>query len=104
MKEAAFTIVYPTPQTFMEHYQAVLAMIPETRSFPGCLQACVGLNQKRLEISVFHLWETTEHLDDYMTWRAERSDLDARSATMRREQEFRTYSVPEPLPHLTPAP
>jgi quinol monooxygenase YgiN len=93
MKEAAFTIVYPTPQTFNTHYQAVLAMIPETRSFPGCLQAHIGCNQNRLEIFVFHLWETADHLDKYMTWRAERGDLDARSATMRQEQEFRTYSV-----------
>jgi len=94
MKEAAFTVVYPDTDTFEDHAEAVLAMLPGTRAFPGCLEAHAGINRDRFEIAVFHLWETPEDLNRYLDWRAERGDLDARSATMRREQDFRTYSVP----------
>ncbi|OED50936.1 hypothetical protein [Leisingera sp. S232] len=94
MKEAAFVVVYPDIETFDGHLNAVLDMLPATRSFPGCLDAHVGIDRERFEIAIFHLWETAEHLNHYMDWRAERGDLDARSATMRREQEFRTFSVP----------
>lgn len=94
MKEAAFLVVYPDTDTFDNHVNAVLEMLPGARSFPGCLQAHVGIDRDRFEIAVFHLWESAEHLNRYLDWRAERGDLDARSATMRREQEFRTFSVP----------
>ncbi|MBY6065845.1 antibiotic biosynthesis monooxygenase [Leisingera aquaemixtae] len=94
MKEAVFAVVYPDIGTFDAHVEAVLAMVPDTRSFPGCIEAHVGINRDRFEIAVFHLWETPEHLNRYLDWRAERGDLDARSATMRREQDFRTFSVP----------
>ncbi|MEW2913389.1 hypothetical protein [Leisingera sp. JC11] len=94
MKEAVFAVVYPDIGTFEAHAEAVLKMLPDTRAFPGCIEAHVGLNRERWEIAVFHLWETPEHLNRYLDWRAERGDLDARSATMRREQDFRTYSVP----------
>jgi len=94
MKEAVIAIVYPDEETFEEHASAVLDMLPDTRKFPGCLEAHVGVNQERLEIAVFHLWETTDHLDNYLTWRAERGDFVARSSTMRREQDSRVFSVP----------
>ncbi|KIC17556.1 hypothetical protein RA20_14415 [Leisingera sp. ANG-Vp] len=94
MKEAAIAVVYPDEDTFDDHAEAVLEMLPDTRSFPGCLEAHAGINRDRFEIAVFHLWESLEHLDRYLTWRAERGDFDARSATMRREQDFRTFSVP----------
>lgn len=94
MKEAAITVIYPTVDTFEDHADAVLAMIRDTRSFPGCIEAYAGINRERHEIAVFHFWESNDHLERYLTWRAERGDLDARSATMRREQGFLTYSVP----------
>ncbi|WP_264213791.1 hypothetical protein [Leisingera thetidis] len=94
MKEAAIAFIYPDLDTFEEHAQTVVAMLADTRAFPGCLEARAGINRERFEIAVFHLWETSGHLDRYLTWRAERGDLDARSATMRREQDFRTFSVP----------
>ncbi|KIC25435.1 MULTISPECIES: antibiotic biosynthesis monooxygenase [unclassified Leisingera] len=94
MKEAAFLVVYPDIDTFDDHAAAVLAMLPGTREYPGCIKAYAGINRDRYEIAVFHLWETSEHLERYLNWRAERGDLDARSATMRREQDFRTYTVP----------
>lgn len=94
MKEAVFAVVYPDSDTFEAHAEAVLEMLPGTRDFPGCLEAHVGINRDRYEIGVFHLWESPEHLNRYLDWRAERGDLDARSATMRREQDFRTFSVP----------
>lgn len=94
MKEAAIAVVYPDEDTFEDHVQAVLEMLPGTRRFPGCLEAHAGINRDRFEIAIFHLWESLDHLDRYLTWRAERGDFDARSATMRREQEFRTFSVP----------
>ncbi len=94
MKEAAFAIVYPDFDTFDDHAKAVLEMLPDTLAFPGCLEAHIGVNHDRFEIAVFHLWETPEHLERYLNWRANRGDLDARSATMRKEQDFRTYSVP----------
>jgi len=94
MKVAAITVIYPDVDTFDDHANAVLAMIKDTRNFPGCTQAHAGINRERHEIAVFHFWESTDHLDRYLTWRAERGDLDARSATMRREQDFRTFSLP----------
>ncbi|UWQ51285.1 antibiotic biosynthesis monooxygenase [Leisingera caerulea] len=94
MKEAAIAVIYPDIDTFEDHAKAVAAMICETRRFPGCIEAHAGINRERHEIAVFHFWESNDHLDRYLTWRAERGDLDARSATMRREQDFRTFSVP----------
>ncbi|WP_027259170.1 antibiotic biosynthesis monooxygenase [Leisingera aquimarina] len=94
MKEAVIAVVYPDIDTFDEHVEAVLNMVPETRCFPGCIEAHAGINRTRFEIVVFHLWESNDHLERYLVWRADRGDLDARSATMRREQDFRTFSVP----------
>ncbi|MCF6431316.1 antibiotic biosynthesis monooxygenase [Leisingera sp. M527] len=94
MKEAVIAVVYPDVDTFDEHVEAVLEMLPETRRFPGCIEAHAGINRARFEIAVFHLWESNDHLERYLVWRADRGDLDARSATMRREQDFRTFSVP----------
>lgn len=94
MKEAVVAVIYPAADTFDDHAATVLAMIRETRRFPGCIEAHAGINRERHEICVFHIWESNDHLEQYLTWRAERGDLDARSATMRREQDFRTYSVP----------
>ncbi|MEX0302804.1 MAG: antibiotic biosynthesis monooxygenase [Leisingera sp.] len=94
MKEAAITIFYPDVDTFDDYAKAVLGMLPDTRSFPGCLGAHVGINRDFFEIAVFQIWESKAHLDRYLTWRAEYGSFDTLSATMRREQDFRTFSVP----------
>lgn len=94
MKEAAVVIVYPDEDTFDAHVASILELLPDTRAFAGCIQAHIGVNTDRQEIVIFHIWESQQHLDDYLDWRADRGDLDARSRTMRREQEFRTFSVP----------
>ena len=94
MKEAVVAIIYPEVETFDAHVAEIEAMLPETRAFPGCLQAYVGVNRDRHEVLIFHLWQSNADLEHYLVWRADRGDLDARSATMRREQEFRSFAVP----------
>lgn len=94
MREAAVAIVYPDEETFDAHVTSVLELLPGTRAFPGCIEAHVGVSAEGQEIAVFHIWESQQHLDDYLNWRADRGDLDARSKTMRREQSFSTFSIP----------
>ena len=94
MKEAAVVIVYPDVDTFDAHVASVLELLPDTRAFPGCVEAHVGISEERQEIAIFHIWESQQHLEDYLDWRADRGDLDARSNTMRREQSFSTFLVP----------
>ncbi|MFY0311396.1 hypothetical protein ACFMBG_16015 [Leisingera sp. D0M16] len=94
MKDAAIAVFCRDADTFENHAAAVLTTLRDTGCLPGCTESCAGTGRGRCEIAVIHFWETNDHLARYLTWCAECGDLYARSATMRREQDFLAYLVP----------
>ncbi|WP_052465589.1 putative quinol monooxygenase [Phaeobacter sp. S60] len=92
-KEAIVVTVKAIPSLFEELVAATQAMMPETRAFPGCIEAHLLLAPEREEMVIFQIWESSEAQSAYLTWRAERGDFERLGELIHDEQIFRTYSL-----------
>lgn len=92
-KEAVIVTVKAVPSLFNELAAATQAMMPETREFPGCIEAHLLLAPEREEMVIFQIWESSEAQSAYLTWRAERGDFERLGELIHDEQIFRTYTL-----------
>ena len=70
--------------------------MPDTRDYPGCLQADLSVSHRRREVLIHQVWESIGAVNDYLTWRAERGDLMRISEMLAEEQKYRTFQLAEP--------
>ncbi|ATF18126.1 putative quinol monooxygenase [Phaeobacter gallaeciensis] len=92
-KEAIIVTVKAVPSLFDELVEITQTMMPETRAFPGCIEAHLLLAPEREEMVIFQIWESSEAQSAYLTWRAEKGDFERLGELIHDEQIFRTYSL-----------
>ncbi|AFO91580.1 hypothetical protein PGA1_c18850 [Phaeobacter inhibens DSM 17395] len=93
VKEAIVVTINSIPELFDELVAATATMMPETRAFPGCIEAHMLLAPERHEMVIFQIWENSETQNAYLTWRAERGDFERLTEFIEDEQIFRTYTL-----------
>lgn len=69
--------------------------VPATLARSGCTQATVSVCRRFNRILVQQLWISSDALDEYLTWRADRGDLMRISEILSEEQKFRIFHVEE---------
>ncbi|WP_293577128.1 antibiotic biosynthesis monooxygenase family protein [Phaeobacter sp.] len=93
MKDAVVVSIRPNPEDRDQLIAMLEHMIIKTRAFPGCHTAYLLRSTDDDELQVFHIWDTAEALDNYLTWRAERGDFMDINALISQEQIYRSYLV-----------
>lgn len=62
---------------FDEYKKWLVEILPDTRSFDGCIDIYVVRDQDDPAKIVFiELWESRKHYEKYLAWRTERGDMD----------------------------
>jgi quinol monooxygenase YgiN len=70
--------VLSKPESIDELKQTLKAILPDTRSYDGCISVQVVLNQDDpLNLILNETWESRAHYEKYFAWRAETGGLEA---------------------------
>ncbi|WP_333909694.1 antibiotic biosynthesis monooxygenase family protein [Phaeobacter italicus] len=93
VQEAIIVTIKPIRETREALISMLKGMIRKTQDFPGCLTARFLDSQDRKELVIFQVWDSSEALEAYLTWRTERGDFMQINDYIEEEQVFRTYSV-----------
>ena len=80
------------PDCIDELKHTLESILPDTRSFNGCIGVRVMSNQDdSLNLVLLETWSTRKHYEKYLTWRSERGDLQALSALLSQEPSIRYF-------------
>lgn len=65
------------PESVDETLQGLAALLPETRSYPGCIEVYAYQNQDDpTNIVAIEQWESREAYEKYFAWRTETGVID----------------------------
>jgi quinol monooxygenase YgiN len=84
--------VQSKPETIEELKSTFEAILPDTRSYDGCISVEVIINQDDpLNVILLEVWETREHQEKYIQWRAETGALEALGAMLSQPASIRHF-------------
>ena len=68
------------------------SILPDTRSYDGCIKVqVIGNQDDPLNIVLLETWETREKYEKYLGWRGETGALDALGAMLSQPPSIRYY-------------
>jgi len=80
------------PESVEELKSTLVAILPDTRAFDGFEDIQVVLNQDdSCNLILIEKWETRQHQEKYIGWRAETGALDALGAMLSQPPSIRHY-------------
>ncbi|PWQ95141.1 putative quinol monooxygenase [Leucothrix arctica] len=84
--------VQSKPESIDELKSTFEKILPDTRSYDGCLSVEVMVNQNNpLNIMLFEVWESREKQEKYFQWRGETGALDALGAILSQPASLQFY-------------
>lgn len=84
--------LHAKPQSLDELKSTLKAILPDTRSYDGCMGVKVIGNQDDvLNIILSETWESREKYSVYLAWRGETGALDALGALLSTDPSIRYY-------------
>jgi len=70
------------------------AILGDTRSYEGCQEVEVAVNQdEKANLVLIERWESRAHYEKYLAWRQERGDLDALGALLAGPPSIRYFDL-----------
>ncbi len=85
--------VQAKPESIDELKSTFKDILPDTRSYDGCIDVKVVVNQDDpLNVVLFETWETREQYESYLAWRAETGALEALGAMLSQPPSIRYYT------------
>jgi len=80
------------PEHIAGQAEGFKAILPDTRSFDGCIGLFVSQNQDDpSNFVIVETWETRQKYEAYLAWRVERGDIEAMAATLEGEPSIRYF-------------
>lgn len=84
--------VQAKPECIDELNLTLIKILPDTRSFDGCLNVKVTVNQDDpLNIVIFETWESRQHYETYLAWRSDTGALLALGKLLSQEPSIRYF-------------
>jgi quinol monooxygenase YgiN len=82
------------PGTGNDFIKTMQAILPDTRSYDGCIEINTYQNQDDADVMVLvGKWESREKYDKYLGWRHERGDLDTLGEALAGEPSIRYFDL-----------
>ena len=80
------------PECVNDTINGLGAMLPETRSYDGCIEVCAHQDQDDpTTIVAIEQWQTRQHYEKYLAWRQESGALDALGAWLTQPPSIRFF-------------
>jgi quinol monooxygenase YgiN len=84
--------VHSNPENIQELKSTFQNILPDTRNYDGCTAVQVIENQDdSLNLVVFETWESRQHYEKYLAWRAETGALEALGTMLSQAPSIRYF-------------